>query len=57
MVPLVSGYSCGLSTSVVVTGAKAGGATVRWNVDVPWKEFKNGYVQRGGHSASGIVRP
>jgi hypothetical protein len=57
MVPLVSGYSCGLSTSVVVTGAKVGGATVRWNVDVPWKEFKNGYVQHGGYSVNGIVRP
>jgi hypothetical protein len=57
MVPLVSGYTCGVASSLLVTGAKEGSTTVRWNVSVPWDEYKNSYVQHGGYSVGGIVRP
>ena len=57
MVPLVSNYGCGLSTSMLLTGATAGTSTVQWQVNVPWSEYQNKYVQRSVYTLGGIVRP
>jgi hypothetical protein len=64
MTPLVSGYSCGLSSSFSVTGGeKAEFATVYWDVDVPWDVYggtagtKIGRIQHGGAAVSGVVWP
>lgn len=58
MRPEFSGFSCGLATSVMVTGgAKAAAGTLQFDVTVPWQRYGTGLVQHDDAAVSGISSP
>lgn len=53
-----TGFSCGLTTSAMVTGGtKPSGGTLSFDVTVPWEEYGSGYVEHGGAGVFGTSRP
>lgn len=53
-----TGFSCGLETSIMVTGgSKLSAGTLLFGVHVPWDEYGSSYVQNGGAGVSGVSSP
>jgi hypothetical protein len=50
MRPAITNFSCGLDTTITVFGGDApAGASIQWNVDVPWTVYDGvGRISRGG---------